>query len=97
MTFGEELKTDNMKKTYKVSICGKEVELPFTRTKAIKAYCTDCSVGQINEIRECPCTSCPLYPFRGFVKFNGEKRVFTEEEKEITRERLRKNRFHREK
>jgi hypothetical protein len=77
-----------MKKTYTVKICNKEVDIPFTRAKAIRAYCTDCSVGSITEVKECPCKECPLYPFRGFLKPLTEKRVVTDEQREVARQRL---------
>jgi hypothetical protein len=37
--------------------------------KAIRAKCLDCSGGQVKEVRQCPITSCPLYPFRMGRKF----------------------------
>jgi len=76
--------------TYKVKICNKEVEINKIRSKAIKAYCTDCSAGSRTDIKECPSTMCPLYPFRGYVNF-GDKREYTEEEKDKIRERLKRS------
>ncbi len=35
-----------------------------TRKTAIKKKCLDCSGGIRAEIRRCPVTSCPLWPFR---------------------------------
>ena len=35
-----------------------------TRKQAIKAKCLDCSGGIRAEIRRCPVTNCPLWPFR---------------------------------
>lgn len=35
-----------------------------TRKLAIKAKCLDCSGGIRAEIRRCPATNCPLWPFR---------------------------------
>ena len=32
--------------------------------KSIRAKCTDCMCGQLAEVRLCPCTDCPLYPYR---------------------------------
>ena len=32
--------------------------------KAIRLKCLECSNGQYNEVRLCPCTDCPLYTFR---------------------------------
>ena len=36
----------------------------LTPIKAIRAKCMDCSGGSFLEVRECPCTGCPLYPYR---------------------------------
>ncbi len=36
----------------------------LTPMKAIRAKCLDCCCGQANEVRLCPCTDCPLYPYR---------------------------------
>jgi hypothetical protein len=38
-----------------------EIKTPM---KAIRAKCMDCSNNQIVEVRECPVTNCPLYPYR---------------------------------
>lgn len=39
-------------------------EKRLTPVKAIRAKCMDCANGQFVEIRECPVTKCPLYPYR---------------------------------
>ena len=36
----------------------------LTPMKAIRAKCVDCCCGQIQEVRLCPASSCPLYPYR---------------------------------
>jgi hypothetical protein len=54
-----------------VKVCDKEIQIPAQRGKAIKAYCTDCSVGQVAEVRNCPCTMCPLYAFRGYMRWDN--------------------------
>ena len=36
----------------------------LTRGQAIRAYCIGCMCGQRVEVRRCPITDCPLYPFR---------------------------------
>ena len=36
----------------------------ITRTKAIRLKCLDCMCGNPHEVRKCPITDCPLYPFR---------------------------------
>lgn len=32
--------------------------------KSIRAKCLDCMCGQAQEVRLCPCESCPLWPYR---------------------------------
>ena len=39
-------------------------KLYSTPIKAIRAKCLECSNGQTKEVRECPCHSCPCYPYR---------------------------------
>ena len=36
----------------------------LTPIKAIRKKCLDCSNNQYSEVRYCPITRCPLYPFR---------------------------------
>ncbi len=36
----------------------------LTPVKAIRAKCLDCTAGQYKEVRFCPITDCPLYPYR---------------------------------
>ncbi len=36
----------------------------LTPIKAIRAKCLDCCANQAQEVRLCPCESCPLYPYR---------------------------------
>jgi hypothetical protein len=35
-----------------------------TALKAIRAKCIDCSCYQPTEVKECPVTTCALWPFR---------------------------------
>ena len=35
-----------------------------TPIKAIRKKCLDCSCWKPKEVRECPCISCPIYPYR---------------------------------
>jgi len=58
--------------------------------KAIRQNCLDCN-GTANEVKLCPCTGCPLYPFR-FGKNPFIKRTMTEEQKGLAKERLAKAR-----
>ena len=36
----------------------------LTPIKAIRAKCIDCSAGSAKEVRLCPVTACPLWPYR---------------------------------
>jgi hypothetical protein len=60
--------------------------------RTIRAYCLGCSDGSFNEVKICPCTTCELYPYRLGRRVNGGKRVMSEEQKSINRERLAKAR-----
>lgn len=35
-----------------------------SRKKAVREKCIDCSGGIRAEVRRCPATKCPLWPFR---------------------------------
>jgi len=39
-------------------------DLMTTPCKAIRLKCKDCTAGSLMEIRKCPLTDCPLYPYR---------------------------------
>ena len=47
--------------TETVSRNGQKVQTPL---KALRAKCIDCSGGSRSEVKHCPVTDCPLYPFR---------------------------------
>ena len=49
--------------------------------QAIRAMCLDCCGGQLVEVRECPASSCPLWPYR-FGKHPGKARESEEVERE---------------
>jgi len=36
----------------------------LTPMKAIRAKCLDCSRGNANDVKDCPITACPLFPYR---------------------------------
>jgi hypothetical protein len=36
----------------------------MTPLRAIRLKCVDCSAGEVKRVRECPITSCALWPFR---------------------------------
>ena len=63
----------------------------MTPLKAIRAKCLDCMCGQVNEVKLCPCTDCPLYPFRVGKNPFRKKRELTEEQRQALAERLSKN------
>ena len=62
----------------------------MTPMKAIRAKCLDCCGGQYTEVKQCPCTNCPLYDFRLGKNPNRKPRNLTEEQREALRERARK-------
>jgi hypothetical protein len=43
---------------------GMKTDQSFTRGKAIRQKCLDCSCWQEAEIRRCTAQDCALYPFR---------------------------------
>lgn len=67
-------------------------EKKLTPMKAIRLKCLDCSNGSSNEVKLCPITRCPLYPFRLGKNPNIKPKEFTEEELEELRRRGRENR-----
>ena len=66
------MKTRLSGKKLTVLVCNNEVEIPAQRGVAIKAHCTDCSGGSPTEVRECPNTQCPLYHFRGYIRWSKD-------------------------
>ena len=56
--------------------------------KAIRAFCLDCCGGRKNEVKQCPCTDCPLYPFR-MGKNPYRKLNLTDEQRAERAERMR--------
>ncbi len=40
------------------------MELGWTRKQAIRAKCLECMNNQRNEVRDCGCVDCALWPFR---------------------------------
>ena len=60
--------------------------------KAIRAFCMECSNGQPSEIKDCPVTKCPLYPFRLGKNPYRQRREMTEEEKQVLADRLKEAR-----
>lgn len=62
--------------------------------KAIRAKCLDCCCDQKEEVKLCPATACPLYPFR-LGKNPFRKREMSEEQRKAAAERLAKARENR--
>lgn len=58
--------------------------------KAIRAKCLhDCCAGSAEEVKNCNCTKCFLWPFRLGKNPYRTPKVYTEEELEAKRERMR--------
>ena len=55
--------------------------------RAIRLKCYDCSSYQSNEVKDCPVTNCPLYPFR-LGKNPFRKKELSEEKRNELRERF---------
>jgi len=52
-----------------ITFSGNKTDCNFTRGKAIRQKCLDCTCWQLAEIRKCTAKTCALYPFRmGSVK-----------------------------
>lgn len=64
----------------------------LTPIKAIRAKCLDCCCGSANEVKQCPCKSCSLHPFRFGKNPYRKAREYTPEEREAIAARLSKNR-----
>ena len=60
--------------------------------KAIRAFCLECSAGSPAEVKCCPRTICPLYPFRLGKNPYRQRREMTEEEKQVLADRLKEAR-----
>ena len=56
--------------------------------KAIRKYCLDCGGDSSNEVKLCPCTDCVLYEFRFGKNPYSAKRIYTEEQKDVLRQRM---------
>ena len=69
---------------------GREIRNPV---KAIRQNCLDCVRGSTKEVKLCPCTNCPLYPFRFGSNPYRTERVMTEEQKKLQAEKLRSARM----
>ena len=80
--------TDYSKTTNILTVSGtKEADIS-SPGKAIRAKCLDCSGGSSDNVKTCPVTSCPLYPFRLGSNPFRKKKEYTEEQKQQMAERL---------
>ena len=71
------------------TINGKNYERQTNPVKAIREKCLqDCCAGLANEVRDCLCPSCALYPFRFGKNPYRTKRELSDEQKEKMREVL---------
>ena len=69
-----------------------EMETPKSALRAIRAKCLWCSGDSRQEIKLCPIKDCPLYGYRFGKNPNKKGRVWTEEQKEALRQRLKEAR-----
>ena len=69
---------------------GREIRNPV---KAIRQNCLDCVCGSAKEVKLCPSSDCPLYPFRFGSNPYRTERVMTEEQKKLQAEKLRSARM----
>lgn len=51
-----------------------------SRKKAVREKCIDCCGGVRAEVRKCPATNCPLWPFRMGAEIRDTGEDLTEEE-----------------
>ena len=63
----------------------KPVETILTPVKAIRAHCLWCMCDSAYEVKLCPSTDCPLYPYREGHNPN-RKMELTDEQRELRRE-----------
>ena len=64
----------------------------MTPMQAIRAKCLDCMCGQANEVKQCPCSDCPLYEYRTGHTPNRAGREMTPEQRAAAADRLRRAR-----
>ena len=64
----------------------------MTPMQAIRAKCLDCMCGQANEVKQSPCSDCPLYEYRTGHNPNRAGREMTPEQRAAAADRLRRAR-----
>lgn len=52
------------------------------RKQAVRNKCIDCCGGVLSEVRKCPTTKCPLWPFRMGTEINCSREDETREDLE---------------
>lgn len=69
----------------------KEKKIRTNPVKVIKDHCLDCMGGSWDEVKKCTAEkSCKLWPFRTGKNPHRPKRILTEEEKQVIRDRFAK-------
>lgn len=56
--------------------------------KAIRAFCLECSGDSAAEVKSCPRTECPLYPFRLGKNPYRQRREMTDDQRRVLADRL---------
>ena len=56
--------------------------------KAIRQNCLECAGESATEVKLCPCTNCPMHPFRFGKNPFRKKREMTEEQRAAASKRL---------
>ena len=64
------------------------MEYEHNPVKAIRKKCLDCSEDYIEEVRNCPIESCPIWPFRFGKNPYRTAPSLTEEQKEARSNRM---------
>lgn len=60
--------------------------------QALRERCVDCCGGSVFEVRACVAVACPSWPFRMGTDPWREKRVMSDDQKAVLRDRLAKSR-----
>lgn len=58
--------------------------------QAVREKCLDCMCGNAAEVRRCPSEDCSLFPYRFGTDPTKKKREYSDEYKEVLRERMKK-------
>lgn len=77
-----------IKHTYKINNVKYTKEL--SPLKAIRLNCLECSGGLSEEVRQCPITTCPVYPFRFGKDPSRNPMKLSDDQRAALRERFEK-------